>query len=155
MAKKKSKKKQEKKKVNKKKDFSKKKNAKNKKAKKKDVGKKKKSMVDKSVRKKAVKNESRKEKTSKERVRAESTIVDTHPVNSQETEKIENIGQVQKGEPLVANEADKSLNYNVQEAVKKLKGLRSMEEALAFTKGDTRVTVNRAMSTLQRLSETN
>jgi hypothetical protein len=54
----------------------------------------------------------------------------------------------------VEDEADSSLKYNVQDAVKKLKELQSMEEVLAFTKGDQRVTVTRAKSALQNSFET-
>lgn len=47
--------------------------------------------------------------------------------------------------PVIKN-VDHSSNYNVQEAVKKLKAIKSTEELLAFTNGEKRLTITRAIS---------
>ena len=45
----------------------------------------------------------------------------------------------------MSNNGDNSSNYNVQEAIKKLKAIKSTEELLAFTNGEKRLTITKAI----------
>ncbi len=47
-------------------------------------------------------------------------------------------------DPVIKNE-DHSSNYNVVEAVKKLRSLKSKADLISFTKGETRLTVTKAI----------
>ena len=139
--------------MRKKKDSNKKKSAKKKGTKKKGA-KNKRTRIAEAKKKKSTKIESPQNESVVETDQEGAKIAEMHTVQKQETE-IEKIGdQVHKLESSVVDEADSSLKYNVQDAVKKLKELESMEEVMAFTKGDQRVTVTRAKSALQNSFET-
>ena len=129
MAKKKSKKKDLKKKESKKKDLRKKKqqekNLKNKEAKKKD-------------QKKAGKKALKKKALKKKGIKAEAPA----------GEKVRKA--IQKPIPEKKEGADLSSNHNVRNAVAKLRSLKTSEEVNAFTLGEERATVVKAIAPVQR-----
>jgi hypothetical protein len=122
-----------------------------KKAKKKDIKKKdlkKKDKKKKSQKKKDLKKKDLKKKLGKKKSKKKDSIKKTSKKKiSQSKESV-----VKKTEtaasPIVLN--DHSSNYNVREANKMLRALKSPEEIRAFTKGETRLTVNRVVTAVLR-----
>jgi len=137
MAKKKSKKKNEKKKNGKKKllklKLIKKKDSKKKDSKKKDSKKKD------SKKKDSKKKEKKKKEKKKKKPRKKPPLAGVQPeVQSISTPKV----------PLkkpIAVKTDHSSNYNVREAVKKLRKLKNKEELRSFTEGEKRLTVTKTI----------
>ena len=126
MAKKKSKKKDNKKKDNKKKVL--KLKLKNKKETKKKEAKKK------EAKKKDKKKKEKKKKSPKKKPSNVNLI----------TEKPSLVKARLKDTPVIKNE-DHSSNYNAKDALLKLRSLKSRDEITAFTKGEKRITVTKAM----------
>ena len=128
-------KKKSKKKSNKKKDIKKKKLIKLKLQKKKDAKK-----------KVAKKKEAKKKDAKKKDVKKKS------PKKKVNVEKSQPVAKAQPVAPIIKNE-DHSSKYNVKDAIKKLRTLKSKDELLSFTKGEKRLTVTRiipaAMSRLK------
>ena len=124
-----------------------------KKSKKKDPGKK--EEKEKKLKKKASgkKKKSGKKKGSKKELKkkkqAPVKAVAASPVKADPV-KVESPG---KKKAQAVSPADQSSNYNVRDAVSKLKQLKGLEEVAAFTKGEKRVTVTRAIQAVKsRLS---
>ena len=122
MAKKKGKKKETKKKNIKKKD------------------KKKKLLKKEGLKKKALKKKALKKKDSKKK-KTDKKGSAKKITKGKETRKSDQIVQI----PAADISGDHSSNYNVREAVKKLRSLKSKEEVQAFIKGEKRVSITRAI----------
>lgn len=131
MAKKKSEKKSRKKKVLKKKD-SKKKDNKNKESKKKDPNKKKNIIGKKGKKHNKVKKESKKKKVIQKKEKSRKKTIAEPPV------------QV----PVQKVVSDHSSDYNVRDAVTRLRTLDNLESVRAFTDGEKRMTVIKALRPL-------
>ena len=131
MAKKKGKKKDPGKKKAKKKN-NKKKNLKKKDSAKK--GRKKEFKKKQSEKKKSGKKRNDNKRDKKKEVQRQDPLVSTAPP------------KIEKPKSSAAVTSAKSSDYNVRDALKKLKTLKSQEQVQAFTKGEKRVTITRAIS---------
>jgi hypothetical protein len=144
MAKKKSNKKDNKKKDGKKKilklKLRKKKDNKKKESKKKDAKKK-------ESKKKESKKKDTKKKDTKKKPKAKPAVVEI-------AEKKPLVPAAVQPKTPVIKHVDHSSNYNVTEAIKKLKSIKSTEELLAFTHGEKRITITKAIpAAKQRLAK--
>ncbi|MFC2111734.1 hypothetical protein ACFLTA_00550 [Bacteroidota bacterium] len=123
-----------------------------KKAKKKDA--KKKNVKKKAEKKKSLKKKELKKKDLKKKVRKkkESKKKDSEKKGISKKASLKKTSTVKTDRPVASTAVtgDHSSNYTVREANKILRSLKNAEEVQAFTKGETRLTVNRVVQAVLR-----
>ena len=110
----------------------KKKNSKKKDLKKKEL--KKKAAIKKELKKKKIKKrETKKKYTKNKKIKKKKKALKIKPVKADK--------------PKIPSDssADHSSNYNVRDAIAKLRSLKSLEQVKVFTKGETRITITRSI----------
>jgi len=95
-------------------------------------------------KKKLIKLKLKKKKDAKKKVAKKKDVKKKNPKKKVNVEKSQPVVKAQPVAPIIKNE-DHSSKYNVKDAIKKLRTLKSKDELLSFTKGEKRLTVTKVI----------
>ena len=106
----------------------------------------------KDVKKKDIKKELKKKKSKKKETKKKKLKKKTIKKDAKKKSKILKAKVVKADKPKkqAISYTDHSSNYNVREAVKKLRSLTSPEQVQIFTKGEERLTVTRSIPAVMK-----